>query len=68
MLLFTHNVIGNHRCEPLAYQNEILLKGTKIIGKEKTFGGKYSKCSLIFPLFLGKFIKKQYICGNHQSS
>ena len=38
MLLFTHNVIGNHRCEPLAYQNEILLKGTKIIGKEKLFG------------------------------
>ena len=52
MLLFTHNVIGNHRKEPLAHQNEILSKGTNIIRKEKTFRGYYSQKSIILKLFL----------------
>ena len=58
MLLFTHNVVGNHRWELLAHRNEIRLKGTKIIRKEKTFLEKYSKFALIFSLFNGKLIKK----------
>ena len=53
MLLFTHNVIGNHRWELLAHRNEIRFKGTKIIGKEKTFWEKFSLFLLIFPSFLG---------------
>ena len=53
MLLFTHNVIGNHRWELLAHRNEIRFKGTKIIRKEKTFWEKFSLFLLIFPSFLG---------------
>ena len=52
MLLFTHNVIGNHRWELLAHRNEIRFKGTKIIGKEKTFRGYYYQKIMILTLFL----------------
>ena len=35
MLLFTHNVIGNHKKEPLAHRNEIRTKVTNNIWNEK---------------------------------
>ena len=40
------------RWKPLAHRNEIRFKGTKIIGKEKTFRGYYYQKIMILTLFL----------------
>ena len=50
MLLFTHNVIGNHRKEPLAHRNETRTKDTNNMRKEKTFRGYFSQKSIILTL------------------